>query len=457
MLGLIAAGVVIKNADSHLDEGNQVMSGGDGPLIDFAAHSAVRPSAGPFRSGGELAAGHPGLPEAETIISGFSGDQVIWEPAPLPMWADQGRQELIVVRRGDTLMDILLRAGVGRAEAHEAVSTLQEVYDPRRLRIGQMLNIEFRGLATADESFSGLSINLDFRNEIKLAKGDDGQFGVEQVERELIQESQFAQVRVDDSLFMAGKRAGVPDEALMEMIRLFSWDIDFQRDIQPGDSFELIYNTLNDPQGTQTQLEFVKYAKVNVGGDQLIAYRFVHDDGRVGYFDEQGQSLRKWLMRTPVDGARMSSGFGKRRHPILGYNKMHKGVDFAAPTGTPIYAAGDGTVVSLGRNGGYGNYIRIRHNGEYSTAYGHLSKYAKSLKKGDRVRQGEVIGYVGSTGRSTGPHLHYEVLQNGEQVNPLKIKPQKAAVLAGTELKAFQAMTQQVLASRGPSQAVAQR
>jgi murein DD-endopeptidase MepM/ murein hydrolase activator NlpD len=167
------------------------------------------------------------------------------------------------------------------------------------------------------------------------------------------------------------------------------------------------------------------------------AFRFKTRDGQVQYYDRQGRSLRKSLLKTPVDGARLSSRFGNRRHPVLGYTRMHKGVDFAAPTGTPIYAAGDGVVVMAGPYSAYGNYVRIRHTREFETAYGHMSRIATGIRSGVRVRQGQVIGYVGSTGMSTGPHLHYEVLQAGRQVNPLRVTVTVAEQLEGRDLEAF--------------------
>jgi len=172
---------------------------------------------------------------------------------------------------------------------------------------------------------------------------------------------------------------------------------------------------------------------------RIEVYRFTPSDGRTDYFKPNGESIRRALLRTPIDGARISSGFGMRKHPILGYSRMHKGIDFAAPTGTPIFAAGDGVITQIGRNGGYGNYIRIRHNSRYSTAYAHISRFAKGIRKGSRVRQGQVIAYVGSTGRSTGPHLHYEVLVEGKQTNPRSIKLPTGQILEGEDLKAFQA------------------
>jgi murein DD-endopeptidase MepM/ murein hydrolase activator NlpD len=221
---------------------------------------------------------------------------------------------------------------------------------------------------------------------------------------------------------------------------MFSWDVDFQRDLRAGDGFETMFEevSLEDGSGAVRGGD-VLYAGLTLSGEILDAYRFEVEDGEVEYFDRTGRSLRKFLMRTPVDGARLSSGFGMRRHPILGYSRMHKGVDFAAPSGTPIYAAGAGRVVSAGRNGGYGNYIRLRHSGEYSTAYAHLSRFAKGIRAGSRIQQGQVIGYVGTTGRSTGPHLHYEILRNDAQINPLSVRQPPNTQLAGADLERFRA------------------
>ena len=181
----------------------------------------------------------------------------------------------------------------------------------------------------------------------------------------------------------------------------------------------------------------IQYAKLTLRGTELPLYRFETPEGNLDYFNTKGESVRKALMKTPIDGARLSSRFGNRKHPILGYTRLHAGVDFAAPRGTPIYAAGDGTVTVAGTNGGYGKYIKIRHNGTYSTAYAHLNGYARGVRKGKRVRQGQVIGYVGSTGRSTGPHLHYEIHRNGKQINPLGLKLPSGEKLKGQTLEAF--------------------
>lgn len=202
---------------------------------------------------------------------------------------------------------------------------------------------------------------------------------------------------------------------------------------------EIAYERLVDKEGRTVRYGNVVYANLTLSGKSMPIYRYEDSKGNVDYYGPDGQSVRKALLQTPIDGARISSGFGMRHHPVLGYSKMHKGVDFAARRGTPVMAAGDGIVERASRFGSYGNYIRIRHNSTYKTAYAHLKGFAKGIRKGVRVRQGQIIGYVGTTGRSTGPHLHYEVLANNKQVNPKSAKLPAGRKLAGKELKTFQA------------------
>jgi murein DD-endopeptidase MepM/ murein hydrolase activator NlpD len=351
--------------------------------------------------------------------------------------------EQIVVQSGDTLMDILTRAGIGSEDAYAAVSALVDLYDPRRLRAGQELLIT----AAANEpgettrQLLGLAFDLDFDHEIRISRDTDGIFSGEKLERPQRRELVRRAGIIDDSLYLSASRAEVPQNVMLELIKLFSWDVDFQRDVHPGDAFEATFEEVSlEGQGDLLRRgDDMLHARLTLGGRELDAYRFEREDGSIEYFDRTGRSLRKFLLRTPVDGARISSRFGLRKHPILGYSRMHKGVDFAAPSGTPIYAAGAGRIAAAGRNGGYGNYIRISHNGEYATAYAHLSRFAKGVKRGGRVRQGQVIGYVGTTGRSTGPHLHYEVLRHDAQINPLKLKHPALAQLSEKELERFQA------------------
>ncbi|MCB1883564.1 MAG: M23 family metallopeptidase [Geminicoccaceae bacterium] len=377
-------------------------------------------------------------------------------PPPAPPAASPSDPERVVtavkVGRGDTLFDLLDRAGLERVEAHEVVTSLKGVFDPRRLQVGQVIDLELEQRRGDDDPrLVSLALNLDFAHGLRLARAADGRLAAAQTARRLRTEARAAAARIDDSLYMAARRHDVPDATLLQVIKLFSYDVDFQRDIRPGDRFAVVYEAVATADGGEERTGDLLYAAIETQGRTFTAYRFQPEGGAADYYDEGGRSLRKWLMRTPVDGARLSSGFGRRKHPILGYTRMHKGVDFAAPSGTPIYAAGDGTVVYAGRKGGYGNYVQIRHSAEYGTAYGHMRGFAKGLKKGRRVRQGEVIGYVGTTGRSTGPHLHYEVLKDGTPINPLSLKPQTLAKLEGGTLERFRAQVAKVKALRdGP-------
>jgi murein DD-endopeptidase MepM/ murein hydrolase activator NlpD len=232
----------------------------------------------------------------------------------------------------------------------------------------------------------------------------------------------------------------LPQAVLGEVIRAFSYDVDFQREIQPGDSFEVMFDQLVDENsGKILGTGAIAYAALTLSGKAQALYRFVTADGTSGFFNAEGASVKKALLRTPVDGARISSSFGMRHHPILGFTRMHQGVDFAVPAGTPIMASGDAVVAAAGWKGGYGNMVVLRHDATYSTAYGHMSRIAKGIKPGTHVHQGEVIGYVGMTGLATGPHLHYEVRINSRPVNPLGVRLAAIDQLQGRDLAAFKA------------------
>jgi murein DD-endopeptidase MepM/ murein hydrolase activator NlpD len=238
-------------------------------------------------------------------------------------------------------------------------------------------------------------------------------------------------------VFQAGLQAGLPPEPVVRMINLFAYDVDFQRDVQKGDSFEALIEQHRDQRGDVVRHGNILFASMMLQGQTIKLYRWQGDDGEVDYFGETGHSSRKALMRTPIDGARLSSGFGYRRHPVLGYSKMHQGTDFAAPTGTPIYAAGSGQIERIGWAGGYGNSITLRHNKEYATLYGHMSGFAPGMSLGKRVKQGDIIGFVGTTGLSTGPHLHYEVHLMNKPIDPLSLKLPSRQRLQGKELARY--------------------
>jgi murein DD-endopeptidase MepM/ murein hydrolase activator NlpD len=365
---------------------------------------------------------------------------------------DIPRQDVIYTRTleikpGDTLMPKLVKAGIPRNEAYAAISALSTLYNPSHIQPGQPLSITFREPAGDPASvagnqkihtFEGLTLEVDFTKQVAVFRRDAGGFAASEIEIELIHEISGAAGTIDSSLYEAAVKAGVPVSILVEMIHAFSWDVDFQRDIRPNDSFEVMYEQFSNTDGKSVNYGKVMFASLSLSGKRKSIYlHTTKDDGIEDYFDAGGQSVRTALLRTPIDGARLSSRFGKRRHPILGYTRMHKGIDFAAPSGTPIYAAGDGTVEVAGTNKGYGRYVRIRHNSEFETAYAHLNGYGKGIKSGARVLQGQVIGYVGMSGLSTGPHLHYEILRKGAQVNPLSVRMPSGRKLKGSELKRF--------------------
>jgi murein DD-endopeptidase MepM/ murein hydrolase activator NlpD len=356
----------------------------------------------------------------------------------------------IEVGQGDTLMALLVTAGAAPEEASEAVQALEAIYDPRSLKVGQQITVTFASPGTlapagdperADTETRRLvdvTVSADVDRKVlasRMLSPDDKFSGQEQRQELTPGLSRFAGA-IDDSLFEAAGRAGLPAPVTAEVIRLFSYDVDFQRDIHPGDTFEVKVERLFDGDGRAAKDGAITFASLTLSGVTRQLWRFQPSTGEADYFDATGNSVRKALLRTPIDGARITSGFGMRQHPILGYSKMHKGLDFGAATGTPIMAAGDGTVAFAGDKGAYGRYVQLRHPNGYATAYAHMSRIA--VKRGQTVRQGQVIGYVGSTGRSTGPHLHYEVLARDRQLNPAGLKLPAGRKLAGAELVAFQ-------------------
>ena len=361
-------------------------------------------------------------------------------------------QKVIEVRPGDTLYGVLVNAGITEDDANSAVGAIAEIFSPRDLRAGQEITLNITTASgtrerAADTQLMGLSFGPSVTTDVTLKRNDTGSFIAAAVDKPIVEHDRRAAGIIDSSLFDAAQEAGVPMPVVADLIRTFSFDVDFQRDIQDGDAFEVLYERMESEDGEFVKSGKILFASLTLSGRTIPVYYFERDgDGE--YFTPKGEAIRKSLLRTPVDGARVTSGFGMRMHPVLGFSKLHKGIDFGAPTGTPIFAAGNGTVVEIGKKGAYGNYVRIRHNGEYQTAYAHMSKFAKGLKKGDKVKQGQVIGYVGATGRVTGAHLHYEIMVAGKQVNPGKVKTVASNKLTGKQLKAFQAQVAKIDAQR---------
>jgi len=339
----------------------------------------------------------------------------------------------LLVGSGDTLLGLLQKSGVTGSEAHKAVSALTDVYDPRDIRVGQRVYVSKK-----DAALDAMRISVSPGLDVMALRTDEDAFEGISLKAETQTLPQAYAGTISSSLYKAAIDQGVPAPVLADMIRLFSYDVDFQRDIRSNDHFEIMFGQDVTDEGLVVANSDIEYAAMTLRGETIKIYAFKHSEDETHYYNEEGKGIRKALMRTPINGARLSSSFGRRKHPVLGYTKMHRGVDFAAPNGTPIYAAGDGVIEKRQRWSSFGNYIRIRHGDGFSTAYAHMNNFAKGYSVGSRVRQGAVIGYVGTTGRSTGPHLHYEVLRNGAQVNPMEVRFPASKALSGEELKNFQ-------------------
>lgn len=353
-------------------------------------------------------------------------------PAPLSM------TEVVSIDKGDTLDQVFETFGVPKSLSVEAIASLKGVFSPRQFKIGQQITLLFKPNSDGGRDFRGYRFAADpLRDVIVLDDAGKGLFDATVVTKELKNIVSAKQGRITGSLVGATNRAGVPYSIVSEMIRVYSYSIDFQRDIHEGDSFEVMYESKVDNQGRAHGTGEMLYARMILDGKEYPIYRYKAADGSVDYFKADGTSNKRGLIKTPIEGARISSGFGMRRHPVLGYSKMHKGIDFAAPRGTPIYAAGDGVIKKAGWVNGYGNFVQINHNSSLATAYGHMSRFAGGMRPGVRVKQGQIIGYVGATGRATGNHLHYEIMMNGRQVNPKGVNVPTSSQLAGRELSRF--------------------
>jgi len=362
----------------------------------------------------------------------------------------------VAIAKRSTLSQALLQAGIDRSEAQAAVDALAAVHDLRKLKRGQEVSLTFG----ADRAqLLEVRLGTGPEKEISALRLPDGSFEPRRHEIELFRRDVAIAGVIEDSLYRAALPLGVPPVILEAFIKLYAYDVDFQRQIQPGDRFELLFEAYEDASGTAQKFGELLYARLRVGDEELTLYRFRDRQGNVDYYNRHGESVRKALLRTPLDGARITSNFGMRLHPILGFSMLHKGMDFGAPPGTPVYAAGDGSIEEAGWNGAYGLYVRIKHDARHKTAYAHLANLARGIREGRRVQQGEVIGYVGSTGRSTGPHLHYEVIRDSRQVNPISVKFPTGRKLESAELAQFRGqrgLLEYRMAAGARSQLVAQ-
>lgn len=375
------------------------------------------------------------MPENFSVI-GKVEDIVADEP--------DGLDEIIVaLQDGDTLSEILLANGARQGAIEPVESAFETFLNTTRMREGHRLRVAMAPAGDEGEAFDPIRVSLYDQNAhlLTIALNEQGNYTVDEEPR-VVDLNAFAaadqlaegSARLYSSIYETALANDVPMDIAHELIQIFAYDLDFQRIAQPGNAMEVLYELDDDGNAAGD----VVFASINVGSTEHRFYRFTAEDGSILYFDEDGVSANKFLIRNPVPNGRFRSAFGMRRHPILGYSRMHNGVDWSAPRGTPIIAAGNGTVTDARWNSGFGRWIRIEHANGYVTSYAHQTRFAEGIAPGVEVRQGQVIGYIGSTGLSTGPHLHYEVLVNGRNVDPMGIRVAREETLDGDRLIAFE-------------------
>jgi len=342
------------------------------------------------------------------------------------------------IKRGDTIQKILKKYKVGNSEIQTVINRYKKYSNPNQLLAGNKIDIIIEDRSNSDKnSILKFFVPITKSTAIEIARDSENKLIAKKIITKLYKKKILSENIITKNLYKSATGVDINPDTIIEFARIFGFEIDFQRDIRKNDYFKVLYEKYYDENGEFIKSGSILYAHMTVNGREISLYKFGKDKD-YGYFDTNGKSVEKALMKTPINGARLSSPFGMRKHPILGFNKMHKGTDFAAPMGTPIMASGSGTVIRAKWCGGGGNCIKIKHNSTYQTVYAHLSKFAKGIKAGKKVRQGQIIGYVGSTGMSTGPHLHYEVIVNGKKVNSQKLKLPSGKVLKDDERTKFE-------------------
>ena len=341
------------------------------------------------------------------------------------------------VQKGDTFENIIGSVNLPAQEKKKFYKIIKKQKEIKSLKQNQKVYFK---LDTKDTiKILEFKLEIDKKRDLVLLRVNNKKDFISKIiEKNLTKVIVFKEGSIDSSLYNTATELGIKPNTIIEFARLYGFQVDFQRDIWKGDSFQIIYEQFENEDGSLIESGDIIYSNLNIQGNDLNLYKFILGNKEIDYFDENGRSMRKTLMKTPINGARLSSSFGKRKHPILGFTKMHTGTDFAAPTGTPIMASGDGVVTRAQWCGGGGNCVKIKHNSVYQTVYAHMSKFGRGIKKGVRVKQGQIIGYVGSTGLSTGPHLHYEVIENGRKINSQKLKLPSGKTLKGEQRKRFE-------------------
>ena len=337
--------------------------------------------------------------------------------------------------KGESFVKILEEYNISKKEINDIIGILKKHINLNNVKKNDFIKF------TIDQSKKKL-INFSYKisknKTINLKYNfKENTFNEEIIKTKLTKKILYKENTITNSLYRAAQNEDIPPSIIIEFARIYGFQIDFQRDIRKNDYFQILFETFSDEKNDNIERGEILFANLNLSGINYPLY-YLKDKNFEGHYDENGKSIIKTLMKTPINGARLSSSFGMRKHPIDGFNKMHRGTDFAAPTGTPIMASGDGIITKSGWCGGGGNCVKIKHNSTYQTVYAHMSKFASGVKKGVRVKQGQVIGFVGSTGKSTGPHLHYEVIVDGKRVNSQTLKLPSGKILKGDIRKKFE-------------------
>jgi len=405
--------------------------------------------------------------EAPEVYEDEAGGEQESFDNPDVTWSVQGEEsqpevkdDVLIVEKGDNFIGVLQRVGMEYAEASQAAAALKKAgFDVRSLQTGQKINITktvdvpFGELLSVDKIVLEPSANIKYT----VTRNEDEKYVAEAEQQELKTENKVVKGVIHSSLAATMSNAGVPSNIVSNFTNVFRYKVNFRSGIHDGDTFKVLFDRKMTADGRVFKNGNILYAELVLNKKKISLYRYKDSIGNIDYYDEKGLALKRGLVRKPLEfsSARISSRFGWRRHPILKQRILHSGVDYAAPTGSRIYASGDGVVTRAQWVGGYGRYVTIKHNSEYSTGYAHMSGFARGIKPGVRVKQGQVIGFVGSSGRSTGPHLHFEVIKNGKKVDPLKIQAATGANLTGKELQRFKTEIKKILAMAEEEEKVA--
>ena len=361
----------------------------------------------------------------------------------------------VVVKKGDTIKSILIEQNIPKNEIEKIINLVKDGKLSSSLKIGQRITFEYETKITENEDedltsevtfLNKIVIIIDKLKTIEVIRESDN-FKVEEIVVPLNKKVAKSSVSIESNFMSALKKLGLSNNSIIELINAYAYQIDFQRQIKSGDTVTVITEKYVTEDGKFSHHGKILYVSLNLSGKEYNIYRYSHNNNNANnhaFFSEDGKSVKRSLLKTPLKVIKVSSHYGNRKHPILGYTKMHKGVDFTAPAGTPIYSAGNGVITEIGWKSGYGKFIQVKHSGTLSTAYAHASNFAKNLKVGSIVKQGQIIAYVGSTGRATGPHLHYEVKIDGKHVNPMSVKTTPGIELNGKNLEKFKQFKQKI-------------